>query len=402
MKIKRFVVADMRQAIREVRDALGPDAVILSNQRLTTGGIEIVAAIDYDEALVHQAFGVGMTGAATEAKVTEIAGPPRPAPELPKKAASKTIAWEQEPALAGMKSEISTLRHMLETQLSSLAWSDMMRRRPMRAALMRDLMGMGFGKDLATELVDACPDDLPFDRVRYQALARLAKRLPTAELPIEDTQGALALVGPTGVGKTTTIAKIAARIAKAHGPDQVALITVDTFRIGAQDQLSTYAHLLGVPMFVAEDADELQALLKRLSNRRCVLIDTAGMSQRDVRLGEQLAALSQGGTGVRVVLVLSAAQQTASTDEAVRAFSRIPLYGCVLTKLDEVVRLGGALTVAVKHDLPIVAISDGQRVPEDLHQARGHQLVSRAVGLAKQSGAEKDRTLVGEVAHSGI
>lgn len=195
----------------------------------------------------------------------------------------------------------------------------------------------------------------------------------------------MALIGPTGVGKTTTVAKLAARFALRHGQRQVALITTDSYRIGAHEQLRNYAQIMGIPMQVAGDRDELSSAIKSLYGKRLVLIDTAGMSQRDVRLSERLCTLGGGSPPVKNYLVLSAMAQSAVLNETIRAFQQVKLTGCILTKLDETASLGGALSAIIQHQLPVAYVSDGQRVPEDIHLARAHNLVARAVTFMRQN-----------------
>jgi flagellar biosynthesis protein FlhF len=204
----------------------------------------------------------------------------------------------------------------------------------------------------------------------------------------------IALVGSTGVGKTTSVAKLAARYALRHGQRSVALVTTDCYRIGAHEQLFTYGRILGVPVQVASSHEELQSTLASLADRRLVLIDTAGMSQRDLRLAEQLATLRDSGFPLRTYLVLNVTTQLNVLDEAVRAFGKAALEGCILTKVDEAASLGGVLSVVAKHRLPLAYVGDGQRVPEDLHPARAHNLVNRAVSLMQQAGQDSnDETL---------
>lgn len=400
----------MRQAIRKVREEQGPDAVILSNRRVE-GGVEIIAAVDYDEAALTESLRrtdqpeACAPPEAPKAKPAPVPAPaaapvnaapprrevpqqpPRPAPEKESPAPKPSgIEWAQDPALAEVRQEIKSLRGLLEGQLSGIAWGEMARRQPWRAELLRRLTTLGLSNALCRRLADEVTHSEDVEHAWRQSLAFLARHVPVPEDDILADGGIVALVGPTGVGKTTTVAKLAARFALRHGQRQVALITTDSYRIGAHEQLRTYAQILGVPMQVAADRDELRAAINSLYDKRLVLIDTAGMSQRDVRLAEQLAALGSGSPLVKHYLVLSAAAQSGVLDEAVRAFGQVDLDGCILTKKDEAASLGGALSALVQHQLPLAYVGDGQRVPEDLHPARAHNLVARAVTLMQQSG----------------
>jgi flagellar biosynthesis protein FlhF len=420
MKIKRYFAADMRQAIRKVREEQGPDAVILSNRRVE-GGIEIVAALDYDEALVNEALGqsgpdkhqapvteLRTAGAAAAQKnpvspaygyqVPAVASSAQVAPASPEAARTESnrssIYWAQDPALVDMRREIHELRGLLENQLAHLAWGDLQRRQPHTTELLRRLSELGLSSALCRSLAEQVGAVSDEDQAWRRALGLLAHQLPVTDDDILNSGGMIALVGSTGVGKTTSVAKLAARYALRHGQRSVALVTTDCYRIGAHEQLFTYGRILGVPVQVASSHEELQSTLASLADRRLVLIDTAGMSQRDLRLAEQLATLRDSGFPLRTYLVMNATTQSNVLDEAVRAFGKAALEGCILTKVDEAASLGGVLSVVAKHRLPLAYVGDGQRVPEDLHPARAHNLVNRAVSLMQQAGQDSnDETL---------
>lgn len=385
MKIKRYFAPELRQAIRQVREEQGPEAVILSNRRVS-GGVEIIAAVDYDETLLGQVVAVAPAESRREpsqepqttekAGVTEASGPAVPSP-----AGRSTNIWSQEPTLVEMQRELRFLRDLLEDQLSSLAWGEMARHQPLRARLLKRLGDLGLDPELAQALAGKIGPDEDFPQVWRSALERLCQRVPVADDDILTQGGVVALVGPTGVGKTTMVAKLAARFVLRHGRRHVALVTTDSYRIGAQEQLRAYGRILGAPVYAAGDENELRAVLHELQDRRLVLVDTAGMSQRDLRLSEQFTTLHGGGPCIQTYLVLSATAQRAVLDEVAQAFRGVALAGGILTKVDETASLGGALSVAVRQRLPLAYIGDGQRVPEDIHPARAAVLVARAAKL---------------------
>ncbi len=287
-----------------------------------------------------------------------------------------------------MKKEISFLRDMMENQMNILEWDKVAKRHPIRVALLNELFELGLGNDVAQEIVDQIPETKDLIRSRRLALGILAKKIPISDDDIINFGGVIAVVGATGVGKTTTIAKLAARFAMKHGNRHVALVTTDSYRIGAHEQLLNYSRILGVPLHVAQDNDDLARILAGLVDKRLVLIDTAGMSQRDLRLTEQFQKLQEASVLIRPYLVLSASTQLASLNETVKAFEHVDLAGCIITKLDEAATLGGVLTSVIKSQLPVAYLTDGQKVPEDLQTASAQRLVSLAVPLGHKNGEE--------------
>lgn len=426
MKIKRFFAPDMRQAIRTVRDEQGPDAVILST-RSTAGGIEIVAAVDYDAELVNGIFGDAqgagarqsspdrsvdkiadetadetdetaetadaIAGETVEAAVPEPAATidqrreraVRPAPEpgpQPRSRATEPraprIEWSQDPMLSAMQDELRSLRALLQDQVARLATADYDRRDPVRAEIVRRFVACGFEENTARRIAGATSDGAEPARAWREALFRLANWLPVAEVDPLDSSQAIALVGATGVGKTTTAAKLAARACLRFGSKSVALISTDDFRVGAHRQLVSYGLLLGLPVRHARSAAELAEQLEEFDNRRLVIVDTAGVGQRDARLIDETRALARTGT-LQSHLVLSSNVQQEVMDEVIEAFGPGQLAGCILTKLDEAASLGPALSTVLAHQLPISFVSSGQRVPEDIKVARSRDLVARAL-----------------------
>ncbi len=406
MKIKRLCAANIREAMRKIREELGPEAVILSNQR-TAAGFEIVAAVDYDENLL-QSMSQPAAGAQPRAlreleRATDdtppdlppvASGAERPARStIPPKAKlgagsaaalppatdrtgsdKSRILWSQDPLLVEMRHEMRIMHNLLEQQLSGLAWGDLARRQPYRADLLSQLMDFGFSPELCLRLADAATSEANPDCAWRLALETLGRGLSVTEDDILTQGGVAALIGPTGVGKTTTIAKLAARYNQRHGPRNVALITTDSYRIGAFEQLSTFGIIMDTPVKLVRTSQEVQDAIAAFADKSLILIDTAGMSQRDLRLSQQFALLSDAPR-IRSYLVLTANAQHSVLRETVAAFTRVPLHGVILTKVDETTRLGAALSVVHENRLPLAYISNGQRVPEDLQSARIDALI---------------------------
>jgi flagellar biosynthesis protein FlhF len=362
MKIKRFLDVDSRRAMAQVRAQLGADAVILSNKTVD-GQVEIVAAMDFDAA----AF------ASAESTV------PSDSPGSP---VSNEI---DSPTLTDLQRELGNLRSMLEGKLSHLSWRDSAGKPSPKAALHTRLVRLGLSRALCGVICDMLPAQDDLEEYWKSALKMLASRIAVTEADsLINDGGIVALMGSTGVGKTTTVAKLAARFVLRHGCKEVALITTDCYRIGGQEQLQTFAEYLGIPMVVATDGPQLQSALDQLSPRKLILIDTAGMSQRDLRLYEQFSTLNSVGYDIDTYVVLSATAQHRALHEVVDVFGKNALAGAMVTKVDESVGLGGVLDVVIKNRLSLGYVSQGQKVPEDLIPARVEYMIDKAVELMDQ------------------
>lgn len=273
--------------------------------------------------------------------------------------------------------------------MQGIGWFEATRRRPGQMRLLRNLLRCQFSPGLARTLVDLLPadyGDVQADEWLRQTLLRTLVGVNAAagmrtvgQQGFFDRGGVFALIGPTGVGKTTSIAKIAAHHVLRHGPGQLALITADVYRIGAQEQLRAFGRMLGVPVQVAQDRDVLQSLLKEHEDRSLVLIDTAGISQRDERVSQLTSALAL--SQVKRVLVMNAAAQPGSIEEMLEAFGARETAGVLLSKVDEAVGLGSCMDALLRHRLPLVGYADGQRVPEDYHPANFVKLVEQALDV---------------------
>lgn len=420
MKIKRYLDKNMRHALRRVREDQGPDAVILSNRRVENG-IEVIAAIDYDEALVRHALGE-TPGADTRvdgkslAQISEnneiecdlsdveivssnIEPTPIPRPDETDAETANSLSMQE------IRTEMSSMRGLLENQLSGLVWKDTSRRFPIRAQLLRNLARIGLAPDIANMIIDRMGSLDQVKNLWSAPLTALAQTLPVVDDAIFNTGGTIALIGPTGVGKTTTIAKIAARFAMENWADDIALVSADSYRIGAKEHLMAFANIIGTQVHSASSIDELSETLARLKTKKLVLIDTEGRSQRDRDLTSRLAAYGRNADRVRFFLTLSAATQEAALDETVREFNKVPLEGCVITKIDEAAQLGCAMSTLIRNDLPAVLFSDGQRIPDDLHAAARKKLwlVNQAIGCLESSRPRIDeRTMAENYAQSSV
>ncbi len=434
MKISKHTATDMRTALRLVREQLGHEAVIISSRR-TKQGVEVTAAIDFDAAppepptappvevrqparvpapiqetepeldpyaiadsLGGQTVIMDKSYARVQAVVQAHAKTAPPPPQDTATSAAVAAAKEE------MGHELRNLRRILETQLAQLAWNDLSRRAPIQTQILRELTEVGITQDFASQIVAQLPSGSDMIHARRLSISLIAQRLPVTGDRWLDEGGRVALIGPTGVGKTTSLAKLAVRWVLRHGTRGLALISADAVRIGAHDQIQALGQMLDVPVYTSDTLEEIPALLQSLAQRRFVLVDTPGFSQRDAQVSNRMAQLAEAGTGLETALVLSAATQAGAIAETVTRFAEARPASCLLTKIDEAASLGGVLSVLTRAELPISYVSEGQRVPEDLRPARALELVSSAVQLAKTSGAAADEDLLrrryGDVAHA--
>lgn len=406
MKIKTYTASDMRQALRLVRDEHGPDAIILSSGPVAEG-VQVTVALDPDEldAMPSQVEPAVATTRGSEfaALLAQTAAAATPAPAAVTPIAAAPVAQPQDQQIG---EELRSMRYLLEWQLAQLAWNDLTRRAPTLAELLKELTEMGISSKLATALLRELPAGLSPEDAQRRALAHLARSLSVTGDDLLDNGGRVAFVGPTGIGKTTGIAKLAARWVMRHGTRDIALISLDDQRFGAHEQLRVLGRLLGVECYTLADPAELPRLLQRLSQHRMILVDTAGISARDPQLDARATSLLQIANAVQldIWLTLSAGAQAGVLEESLQKFAVFEPRAVLLTKLDEAASLGGALSALIAAGLPLSYVAEGPRIPEDLAPARAHQLVARAVLLSRSHDASaSDELLVrkfGGVAHA--
>jgi len=387
----------MRDAMLQIRGEFGDDAVILETTRMDEG-VEVSAAIDYDPDLVAQ--DVPTSAPARGGTINCRDDEDEHCFTLGK--GDQAAQWyEPEPAggrmgaaadqgIRQVSHEVRSIRCLLEAQLSRLIWDEQSRRTPESAAIMRNFSNLGLAPDVVARLVDEMGELRGLEDMWTTPLAQLSQSIPVRDKDMVCAGGVFAIVGPTGVGKTTTIAKLAARYALHHTAGDIALVTTDGFRVAAREQLETFGHILGSPVYQANDGQALGGLLQSLQDRALVLIDTAGMSQKDVHLAGQLTCLGDAGFEMEVLLALPANAQTGALEQIVDAFLIAQPSACILTKTDEASSLGGAFSALIRSGLPLAYITNGQRVPEDLHFAKPCKawLMKAAVELMRRSPVE--------------
>jgi flagellar biosynthesis protein FlhF len=305
------------------------------------------------------------------------------APVQPVAAVAPAAQAETRRDAAQMLHELRSMKGLIEERFGALAFMEKLQRHPAQARLTQKLLDDGFSPGLVRKLAESLPMDTP-DEAAWAA-GVLARNLVAGEQEpaLEDQGGVYALIGSTGVGKTTSTAKLAAAFATKFGAANLGLITLDAYRVGAHEQLRAYGRILGVPVHTAHDRASLEDLLELLSGKRMVLIDTAGMAQRDSRTRELLDMLAH--RSIQKVLVLNAAAQGETLEDVILAWGAAQCRGVVLSKLDEAVKLAPAVDALLRHKLKVLAVANGQRVPEDWHRLSAQALVHRA--LKAQPGA---------------
>jgi len=381
MKMKRYLAADMRAALRLVREEQGSDAVILST-RQTAEGVEVCAAID-----IELAAGQGTlaeTAALKQLERSALQELERGAAEAAAQVYAKPLRGSLElSADPSVGEELRSLRNLLEQQLAALAWNDFTRREPLKARALADLATLGLERGLALQIVGELPTGLDGEQVQRTPYALLARRLQVCAAPMQRT-GALALIGPPGSGKSTTLSKLAARYVLEQEAANLVLISTDDERLGSHEQLRSLGRVLGARVETVTSMDELAARIEALSGR-FILIDTPGVSGRDSEAAVRYAALRARCPALQLMLVLPSSAQSGVVDEAVLNFAQPVAHCCALTRLDEAVSLGGVLSALARSQLPVAYVCDGPAIPDDLRPARAHQLVARAIELSRQA-----------------
>lgn len=438
MNVRRFFAANSREALAMVRKALGPDAVILSNKAVN-GGNEILAldgeemdnlvaqetrGLDGRQAPARAALDAGVPASRTREEAMPSgqalspeafaayagrkpsvpgAGPVvnrsvQTAPVAQQVASIEPVARKlpaaaEIPVAAGMKPaeqpgrefeklmlEVRSMRGVIESQLTELVWENAQRRKPMASMLLRRMLSAGFGASLARQISENLPSGLTQDGALNWAKSVLEKNLNTMadESELLERGGVYALVGPTGVGKTTTTAKLAARVVMKHGASKLGLITTDAYRIGGHEQLRIYGKILGVMVHAVKDEVDLKIALEELKGKHTILIDTVGVNQRDMMVSKQIAMLAGMDNHIKRLLCINATSTGETLMDVVNAYRGNGLDGCILTKLDEAATIGSALDVIVRERLRLYYVANGQRVPEDLHVANKKMLVHYA------------------------
>lgn len=372
MKLKRFVAPSTAKAMRKIKETFGEEAVILSSHTVKEG-VEVVAAVDYDESVIH-----GKTA-------RDLAEPVYASQSVIPSDSSKDPS-----VLDVLQNEMRCLREMVENQLAGFAMQNMAHYQPMQMLLIKRLIKLGFDINFSTKLVKKIEESKDSQKAWLVLLTSVMKELLFFNHELLQTGGVYAFVGPTGVGKTTTIAKLAARFCLQFGNDQLGLITTDNYRIAAVEQLITYGKILGITVSVAHDAESLQTNLNKLKDKKLVLIDTAGMKPSDSRVHKQFEMLKQMYVPVSPILVFSATSQYSVLEDIFNHYFQGEIESCIMTKLDESKLIGASLSMLAEKKIPLTYLTHGQRVPEDIEVASANSILKRLIDSQDPANKESD------------
>lgn len=383
--MKSFIAADMRTALRLVREEFGEDAVILSNRRVPQG-IELVAATEMPPAAPPREPRAASSSAAYSDSAPSDSSPSDQFDvESTRERRGSDAGWWQ------MQQELRAMKEMMAQQYTNFSWQQYRSQQPAQAAMWRRLQRLGLDMTVMRELIDdpALANEANLgtnaNEVWQGLMNKLSARVPVCTGDLLEQGGVFAFIGPTGTGKTTTIGKLAARHVLDHGNADIALVTMDGYRIGAHEQLRTLSRILNIPCKIVTAQRDLSSVLYELRHCKLVLIDTAGLNSKAPELRQQVAVLDELGDRVQCLQVLAANSQQQAQRAAQRAYRTRNLVGCILTKIDEAGSLGESISTLIAGQLPLAYVTDGQSIPGDLTVANGKALVGKAIALAKQN-----------------
>ena len=432
MKVKRFFAKTMPEALKKVKEEMGADAVILSNKKID-GGVEIVTAVDYQEEQAREsvlkkvpadkAVPLNLSSAKvadmaaeqhvalmkelerSRSRIESVKKPASPAQDDHDQWANQETMesvskkdeedwWSapddvkekaQSPALLEeMKAEILQLKNMLNASIKDTA----RKTSAIYQSLQKRLDRMGLDKKWQEVLLDSVLDELDENQAWRKVLGGIAKDMNVESNEFIDKGGRVAFLGPTGVGKTTTIGKLATRYVLRNGTEGIALVTTDKYRIAAHEQLLVFGRILEIPVYVVHEGQSLKEVLVKLRDKHLVMIDTAGLNQNHVDWQDQIDEFALTSAPIDYYLVVPAITQPQIMKSTYHAYKEVGLAGCIVTKVDEAMSLGEVISFTASSGLPVAYFTDGQKIPEDIHPAKASQLVSRAVSLVSSDAGQ--------------
>jgi len=446
MNIKRFLASDTRKALNMVREELGEEAIIISN-RSVANGVEILAAEDFDEELSEQGE-INTNNATrlpedapakdkqtenktssfaekikdeiqarsskkrkkTERKIESVHNSNNATPTLPidlfdvrRITESNIHDTNQQEVINSMRAEIDKLRGLMENQITHNQAGQSVHQNPIKDNLLSQFQRLGLSNTLTGALVNTMHDvdSLTQHVATRDALALLTRQIRTSDDDILSKGGIVVLIGPAGAGKTTTLAKLASQFIQRHHSKDIIMVSTDTYRLGAQEQLMAYGRLLGIPVLKARDQIEIDQILSAVGDKKLVLVDSGSLTQNDLRNPQSLPTMLTQVEDVKHYLVMPASMQAATLDHTVKTLTHSGLIeAAIITKVDDAINLGGALSAAIEHKLPIAYWSDGQKISSHLYAAKPQQLVAKAVEMMRANPQTSDPTAMNPMGDS--
>ncbi len=436
MNIKRFFAPDTRKALNMVRAKFGDEAIIISN-RSVDNGVEILAAEDFDEELsaqgeintenaTHLAEETPAKETQSEKKShsfadkikeeiqvrsnkkknkgeskTEVHNAIDSSPALPtdlfdvRRITENSIHnnEQQQDIISSMRAEINKLRGQMENQFTQIQAEKSSSQSPLKNELRKQFLHLGLNRNLSGALVNTLQDvdSLTPNVATRHALALLTRQIRITDDDILSKGGIIVLIGPAGAGKTTTLAKLASQYIQRYHSKDIILVSTDTLRLGAQEQLMAYGNLLGIPVLKARDKNEIKQILSAVGDKKLVLVDSGSLTQNDLRNPQELPTLNTQIEGVKHYLVMPASMQAATLEHTVKTLTDAGIIEAgIITKVDDAINLGGVLSAAIQNKLPIAYWSDGQKISASLYAAKPQQLVAKAVELVRATSKTTD------------
>lgn len=368
MKIKKIFGQDVRQAMIEVKRSLGDEAVILANHSVP-GGVEIVCALDYSPAQYEKLKEKAKDNNKMKVKLQEARG--------------ESVTWIEAPTIVSIKKEINHMRGLLENQLNGLAWQKLAQHNPSHAMIFKRLYRLGLDPELCQILIKHTPEVSDLSCYWESIIRQLYHLVKISSHDVAEKGNAIAFLGTTGSGKTSMLMKMAIRIAKSGQKEALKIISFDPATVGSREAIMAFSKLIRVPVFQAKSLENYHQLISSVTENEIALIDTPGLGQWDQRLPTLLKTLGNL-RGLSNHYIIPANVQSRNIKEALKKFHKIPLAGCMLTKLDETVSLGESLSAALLHELPIAYLSDGKRIAHDYHKADKRLVIKKLIAIAKQ------------------
>lgn len=377
MQIKRFTAETINEALKFVKAEFGGDAVILSTRTIKGRGVEVTAAADREFDGTRSKASDSQRSNSQKNDIQNI---------VYKKYTPKTINTQHEIQDSRLEAELKELKDMLGTLVSHVKKDDFFDRNKKMAVIQKVIVSNGVDETLSYKMLSFINNKLGPQKnedeplilknlreliVRYVTTGEIADNGPRPKIVV--------FVGPTGVGKTTTLAKLAA-INSIKKKKKVALVTLDTYRIAAVEQLKVYAKIMGLPVHVAGSPEEFGKLVDGIKGVDLILVDTAGRGQKEKAHMDELHRIFKRGLSMETHLVLSATAKEKDTIDVIRRYRQMPIDRLIFTKIDETTTYGGIFNALIASGRPLSYLTTGQRVPEDIEPATSERIADLIVG----------------------